>query len=163
MWSRKSLSILEGKNFTAFDRRFANIFSVMIHSCCPREAGANSSSISVKSNNDERLVINPCIITIVSHPHVRPTGASIPDAVSKAGLIHMTKLLAVTLASAIRINASAPGLVDTPMTAGWKAAKKRWRARRCTAPRCRRISPILSRCSSHQNISPAKSSSRMAA
>jgi len=47
--------------------------------------------------------------------------------VSKAGLIHMTKLLAVTLAPAIRVNAVAPGLVDTPMTADWEAVQKLWR------------------------------------
>ncbi len=39
----------------------------------------------------------------------------------------MTKLLAVTLAPAIRVNAIAPGLVDTPMTAAWEAAQKLWR------------------------------------
>jgi NAD(P)-dependent dehydrogenase (short-subunit alcohol dehydrogenase family) len=59
----------------------------------------------------------------------RPKGASIPYAVSKAGLIHMTKLLAVSLAPAIRVNAVAPGLVDTPMTADWEAAQKLWRER----------------------------------
>jgi NAD(P)-dependent dehydrogenase (short-subunit alcohol dehydrogenase family) len=60
---------------------------------------------------------SPCIVNIASHAGVRPKGASIPYAVSKAGLIHMTKLLAVTLGPAIRVNAIAPGLVDTPMTA----------------------------------------------
>ncbi len=72
---------------------------------------------------------SPCIVNIASHAGVRPKGASIPYAVSKAGLIHMTKLLAVTLAPAIRINAIAPGLVDTPMTADWEAAQKLWRER----------------------------------
>jgi NAD(P)-dependent dehydrogenase (short-subunit alcohol dehydrogenase family) len=70
---------------------------------------------------------SPCIVNIASHAGVRPKGASIPYAVSKAGLIHMTKLLAVTLAPAIRVNAIAPGLVDTPMTADWEAAQKLWR------------------------------------
>jgi NAD(P)-dependent dehydrogenase (short-subunit alcohol dehydrogenase family) len=72
---------------------------------------------------------SPCIVNIASHAGVRPKGASIPYAVSKAGLIHMTKLLAVTLAPAIRVNAVAPGLVDTPMTADWEAAQKLWRER----------------------------------
>jgi len=72
---------------------------------------------------------NPCIVNIASHAGVRPKGASIPYAVSKAGLIHMTKLLAATLAPAIRVNAIAPGLVDTPMTADWTAAQKLWRER----------------------------------
>jgi NAD(P)-dependent dehydrogenase (short-subunit alcohol dehydrogenase family) len=72
---------------------------------------------------------SPCIVNIASHAGLRPKGASIPYAVSKAGLIHMTKLLAVTLAPAIRVNAVAPGLVDTPMTADWEAAQKLWRER----------------------------------
>ena len=72
---------------------------------------------------------NPSIVNIASHAGVRPKGASVPYAVSKAGLIHMTKLLAVTLAPAIRVNAVAPGLVDTPMTADWEAVQKFWRER----------------------------------
>ena len=72
---------------------------------------------------------NPSVVNIASHAGVRPKGASIPYAVSKAGLIHMTKLLAVTLAPAIRVNAVAPGLTDTPMTADWEAARKLWRER----------------------------------
>ncbi len=38
----------------------------------------------------------------------------------------MTKLLAVTLAPAIRVNAIAPALVDKPITADWEAAQKLW-------------------------------------
>jgi NAD(P)-dependent dehydrogenase (short-subunit alcohol dehydrogenase family) len=72
---------------------------------------------------------SPCIVNIASHAGVRPKGASIPYAVGKAGLIHMTKLLAVTLAPAIRVNAIAPGLVETPMTVDWEAAQKLWRER----------------------------------
>jgi len=72
---------------------------------------------------------SPCVLNIASHAGVRPKGASIPYAVSKAGLIHMTKLLAVALAPAIRINAIAPGLVDTPMTASWEEAQQLWRER----------------------------------
>lgn len=76
-----------------------------------------------------RSDFSPCIINIASHAGVRPKGASIPYAVSKAGLIHMTKLLAVALAPAIRVNAIAPGLVDTPMTADWEVAQNLWRER----------------------------------
>jgi NAD(P)-dependent dehydrogenase (short-subunit alcohol dehydrogenase family) len=72
---------------------------------------------------------SPCVVNIASHAGVRPKGASIPYAVSKAGLIHMTKLLAVALAPAIRVNAIAPGLVDTPMTANWEDAQRLWRER----------------------------------
>lgn len=70
-----------------------------------------------------------CILNITSHAGVRPKGASIPYAVSKAALNHMTKLLAVTLAPDIRVNAIAPGLVDTPMTASWHEARDLWRTR----------------------------------
>ena len=67
-----------------------------------------------------------CIINITSHAGVRPKGGSIPYAVSKAALNHLTKLLAVTLAPKIRVNAIAPGLVNTPMTEGWTEAEKLW-------------------------------------
>ena len=67
-----------------------------------------------------------CIVNISSHAGVRPKGASIPYAVSKAALNHMTKLLAKSLAPNIRVNAIAPGLVSTPMTASWDDAHKLW-------------------------------------
>jgi NAD(P)-dependent dehydrogenase (short-subunit alcohol dehydrogenase family) len=67
------------------------------------------------------------IINISSHAGVRPKGASIPYAASKAALNHMTKLLARTLAPQIRVNVIAPGLVDTPMTQTWKESKEQWR------------------------------------
>lgn len=70
-----------------------------------------------------------CIVNISSHAGVRPKGASIPYAVSKAALNHMTKLLAATLGPVIRVNAIAPGLVDTPMTESWKEAHALWRNR----------------------------------
>ena len=67
-----------------------------------------------------------CIINISSHAGVRAKGASIPYAVSKAALNHMTKLLSLTLAPEVRVNAIAPGLVDTPMTKTWAAAHELW-------------------------------------
>ncbi len=70
-----------------------------------------------------------CVVNISSHAGVRPKGASIPYSVSKAALNHMTKLLAVSLSPDIRVNAVAPGLVDTQMTASWVAAQKLWRER----------------------------------
>jgi ketoreductase RED2 len=59
------------------------------------------------------------VINITSLAGVRPAGSSIPYAVSKAGLNHMTRLLANVLGPQIRVNAVAPGLIDTPWTAAW--------------------------------------------
>lgn len=68
-----------------------------------------------------------CVINISSHAGIRPKGASIPYAVSKAALNHMTKLLALNLSPDIRVNAIAPGLVDTPMTVSWSDAQSLWK------------------------------------
>ncbi len=66
------------------------------------------------------------VINISSHAGVRPKGASIPYSASKAALNHMTRLLALNLAPDIRVNAVAPGLVDTPLTESWVAARQLW-------------------------------------
>jgi len=79
-----------------------------------------------------------CVINISSHAGVRPKGASIPYSASKAALNHVTKLLALSLAPDIRVNAVAPGLVDTPLTADWTAAQALWRER---SPMRRAASP----------------------
>ena len=70
-----------------------------------------------------------CIINITSHAGIRPKGASIPYAASKAALNHITRLLAISLAPSIRVNAIAPGLVDTPMSQKWEEARKLWQER----------------------------------
>jgi ketoreductase RED2 len=59
------------------------------------------------------------IVNITSLAGVRPTGSSIPYAASKAALNHLTLLLANALGPEIRVNALAPGLIDTPWTADW--------------------------------------------
>lgn len=78
------------------------------------------------------------VVNVSSHAGVRPKGASIPYAVTKAALNHMTKLLALSLGPDVRVNAVAPGLVDTPMTADWTAAQTLWRER---SPMHRAASP----------------------
>jgi ketoreductase RED2 len=57
-----------------------------------------------------------CIVNVSSVGSVRPLGSSIPYAVSKAALNHMTRLLAHALGPEVRVNAVAPGLVTTPWT-----------------------------------------------
>jgi NAD(P)-dependent dehydrogenase (short-subunit alcohol dehydrogenase family) len=70
-----------------------------------------------------------CILNISSHAGIRPKGASIPYSATKAALNHMTKMLAMNLAPQIRVNAIAPGLVDTPMSKNWTAARQLWQER----------------------------------
>ncbi len=79
-----------------------------------------------------------CVVNVTSHAGTRPKGASIPYAASKAALNHVTRLLAVSLAPDIRVNAIAPGLVDTPLTASWTQAQQLWKDR---SPMRRAASP----------------------
>jgi len=79
-----------------------------------------------------------CVVNVSSHAGIRPKGASIPYAATKAALNHVTRLLALSLAPDIRVNAVAPGLVDTPLTADWTQAQALWRDK---APMRRAASP----------------------
>jgi len=78
------------------------------------------------------------VVLITSLAGLRPTGSSIPYAVSKAALNHMTLLLANALGPEIRVNAVAPGLVDTPWTAEWEVERAFVQK---TAPLARNASP----------------------
>lgn len=62
-------------------------------------------------------------VMIGSLSGVRPGGSSIPYAVSKAAMHHMARLLAAALGPDVRVNAVAPGLIDTPWTADWDEAR----------------------------------------
>jgi ketoreductase RED2 len=59
------------------------------------------------------------ITNITSLAGVRQTGSSLPYAVSKAALNHLTTILAKHAGGDVRVNAVAPGLVETPWTADW--------------------------------------------
>lgn len=52
------------------------------------------------------------IVNIASVAGLGPTGSSIAYAVSKAGLIHLTRCMAVALAPEILVNCVAPGLLE---------------------------------------------------
>ena len=62
------------------------------------------------------------IVNISSVAGLSPTGSSIAYAVSKAGLIHLTRCMAVALAPETLVNCVAPGLLDgTRATANLRA------------------------------------------
>ena len=64
------------------------------------------------------------IVNVASVAGVRPTGSSIPYAASKAAVNHMTVLLAKVVGPEVRVNAVAPGLVDTPWTEDWDVVRQ---------------------------------------
>ncbi len=64
------------------------------------------------------------VINVSSVAGTRPTGSSIPYACSKAAVSHLTRLLAATVGPSVRVNAVAPGLVDTPWTESWTTVRE---------------------------------------
>jgi ketoreductase RED2 len=68
------------------------------------------------------------VINITSIAGVRPVGSSIAYSMAKAALNQMTRLLAKSCAP-VRVNAVAPGLVETPWTKDWQAQHEAVRAR----------------------------------
>ncbi len=63
------------------------------------------------------------VVNVTSVAGLRPTGSSIPYAASKAALNHLTVLLAKVVGPEVRVNAVAPGLVDTPWTEDWDTVR----------------------------------------
>ncbi len=68
---------------------------------------------------EELRKTNGVIVNVSSIAGLRATGSSIPYATSKAAVNHMTALLAKAVGPEVRVNAVAPGLIDTPWTADW--------------------------------------------
>ena len=62
-------------------------------------------------------------------PACGPREPRFPMPTAKAGLHHVTRLLALALGPAIRVNCVAPGLVETPMGADWPEATELWNTR----------------------------------
>src|SRR6185312_4564366 len=64
------------------------------------------------------------ICSTASIAGVQGSGSSIPYATSKAGVVNLTRSLARTLAPEIRVNAVAPGFVDSPWNREWPQDRK---------------------------------------
>ena len=65
------------------------------------------------------------IVNTASIAGLGTRGSSIAYGASKAGLINLTRNLGIALGPAVRVNAVAPGLVDTPWTQPWPEERKR--------------------------------------
>ncbi|MCY0927961.1 glucose 1-dehydrogenase [Streptomyces sp. H27-H1] len=108
------LDDLEGANADAWREIFeVNVIGVwqMITAATPHLRASDAASI----------------VNISSVSATRALGSSIPYAVSKAAVNHMTRLLASQLGPSIRVNAVAPGLIDTPW---YEGAEQVWESSR---------------------------------
>ncbi len=76
-------------------------------------------AIPYLKQSQDGVIIN---ITSVAGTDAAAATSSVPYAVCKAALNHLTKLLAKELGPEIRVNAIAPGLIQTPRTQDFKAA-----------------------------------------
>lgn len=64
------------------------------------------------------------VVSTASIAGIGTQGSSIAYAASKGALVNMTRSLARGLGPEVRVNAVAPGHVDTPWTASWPAERK---------------------------------------
>jgi NAD(P)-dependent dehydrogenase (short-subunit alcohol dehydrogenase family) len=68
-----------------------------------------------------------CVVNMTSVAATRALGSSVPYSAGKAALDHVTFLLGNALGPDIRVNAVAPGLVDTPWTSDWHVVREQVR------------------------------------
>lgn len=63
------------------------------------------------------------VVNLASIAGLRPGAQPLPYSASKAAVAALTRTLAGALGPEVRVNAVAPGLVDTPWTADWDAVR----------------------------------------
>ena len=65
------------------------------------------------------------VVNLASIAGLHAKGSSMAYGATKAGVVSLTKNLACALAPEVRVNAVAPGAVDTPWTEAWPEDRKR--------------------------------------
>ena len=98
-----------------------------------RTFDVNVGTILVTQAAAPHLVEDSAIVNFASDRRVHPSPGQLVYCASKAAVVALTRSLALELAPRVRVNALAPGWVDTPGTAppaGWRPRSVLRRARR---------------------------------